>query len=57
MQQATVGSQRDDDERLGDHRWVQTLHVLGSTYLKHGIGTFKWAGTLGEIQSGEVEED
>lgn len=27
---------------------------MGGTYLKHGIRTLKWAGTLGEIQSGEV---
>lgn len=30
---------------------------VGSTYLKHGIRTLKRAGTLGEIRSGEVEED
>lgn len=29
---------------------------VGGTYLKHGIRTLKWAGTLGEIQSREVEE-
>lgn len=57
-QQGIVGSQRDDDERLGDRSQVSPdFTYVGSTYLKHGIRTLKQAGTLGEIQSGEVEED